>query len=126
MTTPNDWIKLFLTSEIQEGERKLAKAATRRMMVLRFKGKLYAIESSCPHLRFSLQGGSITEDGGIICPFHHSAFDLETGDVKEWSPWPPGLMGQMIGALGRKRVLVTFPVKEEGGYIWASPRPLNG
>ena len=124
MAENTDWIKLFLTSEIEEGERKLAKAAMRRMLIIRFKGKLYAIETNCPHMRFPLETGRITEDGGIICPFHHSAFDLESGDIKEWSPWPPGI-GPLAGALRRQRVLVTFPVKEEGGYIWASPRPQN-
>jgi nitrite reductase/ring-hydroxylating ferredoxin subunit len=119
-----DWIQLFPEQEIQEGARKLVKASSRRMIVLRFKGKLYAIESNCPHMRFSLQDGRITEDGGIICPFHHSAFDLETGDVKEWAPWPPGF-GAMIRSLSRKRVLVTFPVKLEDGFIWVSPRPQN-
>ena len=120
----NDWIKVFLQSEIEEGQRKAAKASTRRMIILRFKGKLYAIESNCPHLRFPLNDARVSEDGGIICPFHHSAFDLASGDVKEWSPWPPGL-GPIAGALRRERVLVTFPIKEEGGYIWVSPRPKN-
>lgn len=124
MADITDWVKLFLESELPEGGRKLAKASMRRMIVFRFQGKLFAIETNCPHMRFPLNDARITEDGGIICPFHHSAFDLETGDVKEWSPWPPGL-GPMAGAMRRQRVLVTFPVKEEGGYIWASPRPKN-
>ncbi len=119
-----DWIQLFPEQEIQEGARKPVKAATRRMIVLRFKGKLYAIESNCPHMRFPLNDAGVTEDGGIICPFHHSAFDIETGDVKEWSPWPPGL-GPIAGALVRKRVLVTFPIKVENGFIWVLPRPKN-
>lgn len=120
-----DWIQLFPEQEIQEGARKLVKASTRRMFVLRFKGKLYAIESTCPHMRFSLQDGRITEDGGIICPFHHSAFDLETGDVKEWAPWPPSDSGPMIGSVVREHALVTFPVKTADGFIWVSPRPQN-
>ena len=119
-----DWISLFPDQELPEGGRKLVKASSRRLIVLRFKGKLYAIESNCPHMRFPLTDGRITEDGGIICPFHHSAFDIESGDVKEWSPWPPGL-GPIAGAIVRQRVLVTFPVKSEDGFIWVSPRPQN-
>ena len=121
MADTTDWVKLFLESELEEGGRKLAKAATRRMIVFRLKGKLYAIESNCPHMRFPLTDARITEDGGIICPFHHSAFDLETGDVKEWSPGFDGF----TEASHRQRVLMTFPVKQEDGYIWASPHPQN-
>ncbi len=75
----------------------------RRMIVLRFKSKLYAIESNCPYMRFPFNNAGVTEDEGIICPFHHSAFDIETDDVKEWLPW----VGLLAGALMRKRVLAT-------------------
>ncbi len=119
-----DWIQAFPEEELKEGGRRLVQASARRVLVIRFKGKLYAIESNCPHMRYPLKDARLTDDNGIICPFHHSAFDLETGDVKEWAPWPPGF-GPMLGAMVRKRVLVTFPVKAEGGFIWVSPRPQN-
>jgi nitrite reductase/ring-hydroxylating ferredoxin subunit len=119
-----DWIKAFPEQELKEGGRRFAQAAARRLLVIRFKDKLYAIESNCPHMRYPLKDGRLSDDGGIVCPFHHSAFDLETGDVKEWAPWPPGF-GRMLGAMVRKRVLVTFPVKAEDGFIWVSPEPKN-
>lgn len=119
-----DWIKIFPEETLKEGSRRLVKAAARRVLVIRFKGKLFAIESNCPHMRYPLQDARLTDDLGIICPFHHSAFDLETGDVKGWAPWPPGI-GPMLGKLVRQRVLVTFPVKAEDGFIWVSPRPKN-
>jgi nitrite reductase/ring-hydroxylating ferredoxin subunit len=119
-----EWVQLFPDQELKEGGRKLAKVSARRVLIIRFKSKLYAIESNCPHMRYPLQDGRLTEDNGIICPFHHSAFDLESGDAKEWAPWPPGF-GPMLGAMVRKRVLVTFPVKAEDGFIWVSPQPKN-
>lgn len=123
-TTTTDWIQLFPEQELQEGARRVVQAYSRRVLVLRFKGKLYAIESNCPHMRYPLKDARITDDCGIICPFHHSAFDLETGDVKDWAPWPPGI-GRVLGAIVRKRVLVTFPIKVENGIIWVSARPQN-
>lgn len=125
-----DWIKAFPGQDLKEGGRKLVQAAARRVLVIRFKGKLYATESNCPHMRYPLKDARLTDDLGIICPFHHSAFDLETGDVKEWAPWPPGFgpipgIGPMLGAMVRRRVLVIFPVKEEDGYIWVSAHPKN-
>lgn len=119
-----DWIEAFPEQELKEGDRRLVKISARRVLVIRFKDKLYAIESNCPHMRFPLKDARLTDDNGIICPFHHSAFDLESGDVKEWAPWPPGF-GPVLGAMVRKRVLVTFPVKVEDGSIWISPQPKN-
>lgn len=55
-----------------------------------------------------------------ICPFHHSAFDLKTGNVKEWSPWPPGL-GRILGAISREKALKVYATKLEDGYVWVSP-----
>jgi nitrite reductase/ring-hydroxylating ferredoxin subunit len=71
-------------------------------------------------MRFPLKGGQI-HDGAIVCPFHHSAFDLDSGDVKEWSPWPPGL-GPVLASLSRKKVLRTYEVKIEDGAIFIRPR----
>ena len=119
-----DWIKAFPEADLKENGRRVVQAAARRVLVIRFKDKLYAIESNCPHMRYPLKDARITDDCGIVCPFHHSAFDLETGDVKEWAPWPPGF-GRVLGAMVRRRVLVTFPVKAEEGFIWISPRPKN-
>src|SRR5258706_4372162 len=119
-----DWIQAFPEEDLKEGGRKLVQASAGRVLVIRSKGKLHAIESNCPHMRYPLKDARLTDDLGIICPFHHSAFDLETGDVKEWAPWPPGF-GPILGTMVRKRVLVTFPVKEEGGFIWVSAHPKN-
>jgi len=119
-----DWVMAFPEKELPEGGRRLVKVFTRRVLVIRSNGRFFAIESNCPHMRFPLKDARLTDDDGIICPFHHSAFDLETGDVKEWAPWPPGI-GPVLGAVVRKRVLVTFPVKTQDGYVWVSARPKN-
>jgi nitrite reductase/ring-hydroxylating ferredoxin subunit len=64
-----------------------------------------------------LELGRLTDDCGIVCPWHRSGFDLATGDVKAWAPWPPGL-GVVLGATSRQKVLPTYPVKVEDGSVW--------
>jgi nitrite reductase/ring-hydroxylating ferredoxin subunit len=64
-----------------------------------------------------LKNGRITEEGFLVCPWHRSAFDLRTGDVASWTPWPPGV-GRVLGALRRQHALPVFPVKVEAGRVW--------
>ena len=50
-----DWIKAFPESELKEGGRRLVQASARRVLVIRFKDRLFAIESNCPHMRYPLK-----------------------------------------------------------------------
>ena len=117
-----EWQKIGLISEFSEGTRKVVLAGGRKVLVIHFKDEFLAVDNACPHLRFPLNSGQVTDDCGIICPFHHSAFDLRTGDVKEWSPWPPGL-GRVLGTLSREKALPVYQTKIEDGYVWVSKQP---
>ncbi|MGD8996619.1 MAG: nitrite reductase (NAD(P)H) small subunit, partial [Anaerolineae bacterium] len=55
--------------------------------------------------------------GLIVCPRHHSVFDLETGAVQEWAPWPP-VVGRALGAIYQENTLPVYPTKVENGRIW--------
>lgn len=115
-------LKLFPISELPEGSRRVVDLGTRKALVIHHKGEIFAVDNACPHLRFPLTDGALTDDCSIVCPFHHSAFDLKNGDVKEWSPWPPGL-GVVLGAISRRKILPVFETKIEDGYLWVSPKP---
>lgn len=115
-----NWHKVALESEFLDNTRKVVSLGGRKVLVLRFKHEYLAVDNACPHLRFPLNLGTVTEDCGIICPFHHSAFDLKTGNVKEWSPWPPGL-GRIFGAISREKALKVYAAKVEDGYVWVNP-----
>lgn len=88
------------------------------------QGKAYAIEDRCPHMRLPLQGAKVTSDGGIQCPWHHSAFDLETGEIKEWAPWPP-VVGPILGAIRKKRLLQTWPVMLKDKHYWVAEKQVE-
>lgn len=111
------WNKVLSEGDLAEGGRKVVEVGEWTLLLIRHEGDIYAMERACPHLSFSLERGKITEDGAIVCPWHHSAFDLESGDVKEWSPWPPGL-GRVLGTVSREKTLPVFATKQEDGFIW--------
>lgn len=111
------WIKALNESELPEGARQIVKLESRVILVLNYHGEVFALDNSCPHWGLPLQIGRVTDDCGIVCPWHHSAFDLRTGDVKAWSPWPPGL-GRLLGATSRRKALPVFPTRVEDKSIW--------
>ena len=111
-----EWIETILEDELDEGERQVVKVGGHSVLLIRHEGQIYAIDSACPHMRLPLKGGKI-HDHTITCPWHRSAFDLDSGDVKDWSPWPPAV-GRMLGTLSREKALSVFPTKLEQGKIW--------
>ncbi len=112
-----EWIDVLEESRLPEGAREVVQADGKNILVIRHRGQVYAIAARCPHMGAPLKGGRLTDDGAIVCPWHRSAFDLRTGDVKEWTPWPPAV-GSVLGVLRREHALPVFPVKVEAGRIW--------
>jgi nitrite reductase/ring-hydroxylating ferredoxin subunit len=111
-----EWIATILEEELVKDNRQVVQVGGHSILLIRHDDRIYATASACPHMRLPLKGAKIEGDT-IVCRWHHSAFDLETGDVKEWSPWPPAV-GRMLGALSREKALPVFPTKVEDGQIW--------
>jgi len=112
-----NWIKVLAQDELPPNERKVVKVEQHAILLLHHDNQIYAVENSCPHLRLPMQKGKITEDGAIICPFHRSAFDLRTGNIKEWSTFPPGI-GKVLGMISKEKPLPVFPTRVDEGSIW--------
>jgi nitrite reductase/ring-hydroxylating ferredoxin subunit len=112
-----NWIKVLSQNELPLNERKVVKVEQRAILLLNHNNQIYAVENSCPHLKLPMKKGKVTEDGAIICPFHRSAFDLSTGNVKEWSTFPPGI-GKVLGVVSKEKALAVFPTRLEEGNIW--------
>ena len=111
-----EWHKALAQDELPAGERQVVKVKEQSILLIHEGSEMYAIASACPHMRLPLKGGKV-EEGTIVCPWHHSAFDLHTGGVQAWSPWPPAV-GKMLGALSREKALPIYPTKVEDGAIW--------
>jgi len=111
------WTKVIAADALQPGGREVVKVGEIKILVLNHEGKFYAMADACPHLKLSMKKGKITPDGAIVCPWHRSAFDLCSGEVKEWTPFPP-IVGKVMGKLSPEKTLPTFPTRVEEGSIW--------
>ena len=120
--TNETWVDLLPAEDLPDGARRVVRVEGQEVLLLRQGGQVYAVAARCPHMGAPLERGKVTAEGSLICPWHHSAFNLRTGDVEAWTPWPPAV-GKVLGALRRERALPVFPVKEEGGRIWVRLAP---
>ncbi len=111
------WTKVIEESQLPSDTRQVVKRDNYSLLLLNHHGQLYAVDNRCPHLKLPLKKGKITEDGAIVCPWHRSAFDLCSGAVKAWTPWPP-VVGQAMAMMSKEAKLPTFPIKVEAGSIW--------
>lgn len=55
---------------------------------------IVAVSRRCRHLRADLAGGTLDEDGCLVCPWHHSAYDLTTGRMVRG---PQGIFAKIPG-----------------------------
>lgn len=79
--------KLCESSEIPEQGVKTFKISNLDIAIFNIKGKFYAIDRKCTHLKGNLAKGKL--DGKTIkCPLHGSVFSLETGELLH----PPGTL----------------------------------
>ncbi len=111
------WTKVLSVEALSDGARQVIKVGDKSILLLNHSSQIYAIDNACPHLKLSMKKGRVTEDGAIICPWHHSAFDLRTGNVKEWTPWPP-VVGKALGMISSQKAMAVFPVRVEEENIW--------
>jgi nitrite reductase/ring-hydroxylating ferredoxin subunit len=109
------WTKVLEAASLAPGAREVVKVGSRNILLLNHENQLYAVDNVCPHLKLPIKKGKI-ENGAIVCPFHRSAFDLGTGQVKTWCPWPP-VVGKALAMVSQEKTLPTFPVKVEAGEI---------
>ena len=64
--------------ELKAKGRLVVRGAHRPILVVHDRGRVFALDSSCPHMGFPLDRGSL-EDGILTCHWHHARFDLASG-----------------------------------------------
>ncbi|RCJ17945.1 (2Fe-2S)-binding protein [Nostoc sp. ATCC 43529] len=111
------WTKVLAAEALSPGARQVVKVGNRKILLLNHENQLYAVDNTCPHLKLPMKSAKITEDKAIVCSFHRSSFDLSTGEVKQWCPWPPGV-GKVFSLISQEKTLPVFPIRVEEGNIW--------
>lgn len=112
-----EWVKVLAQGDLPNDARQVVKVNDRAVLLLNHDNQIYAIDSVCPHLKLPLKKGKITSDNSFVCPWHRSVFDLQSGAVKEWCPWPPAV-GQVLGMVSKEKALTVFPTRVEDNSIW--------
>ena len=57
-------------------------------------GTLFAVSRHCRHLRADLAGGSIDDDGCLVCPWHGAKYDVGNGRMVRG---PQGVFAKIPG-----------------------------
>ena len=103
-------------AELPEGEVGRAGPWT----VANRRGEVKAVSSRCRHQLADLSEGSLDRDGCLVCPWHGSRYDLDTGEMVAG---PKGFLfyvgktpgyTQLIKAYGKVLRLRRRPVVREG------------
>ena len=81
--------------------------------------------NACPHLRLPLSDSTVTDDETIVCRWHESRFDLNSGEILDWCPaladdgTPKGM--EHLGNVSKNRTPMSpLPVRAHDGHIWVA------
>ena len=81
------WTSLCDISELADGEGKYVEIGGFQLAVFLHNGLVFVMDNYCPHAGGNLAGGHV-EEGCAVCPWHHWAFQLENGQLRD----SPGVM----------------------------------
>lgn len=82
--TPSGWYRVAQRSELVDGKPVQAHVGDTPVVVVRRGESVFALADACSHLAGPLSQGEVVVDEDrdcIVCPWHQSAFSLETGAV---------------------------------------------
>ena len=134
-----DWVRAFPEDELADGGRRILDFENCDVVVVRDRGEYFAFNNACPHLKlplyerrknvdidmpFNLES-AITDDRGVVCRWHESCFDLQTGEIRTWCTTlnddgtAPGF--ELVGAVAKNRApLTVYPCRVQDGQVWIS------
>lgn len=102
--------KVARIHDLQDGEMREVVVGKTKVLLVRLKGKFFAIGGECTHYGGPLAEG-VLSGHRVICPWHQAVFDVMNGDLEE----PPALDSEPCYAVRVEgdEVIVTVPEKAE-------------
>ena len=121
MSLPLDndvWHRVMKSKKIKSGKKKMRNIGLRSIMILRNDDGIHATDALCRHMAWPLSYGGKIKDGCITCPLHQTRYDLDNGEIKEWSPFPLFPMyGKLLGKMRRPSSLAIHTARELDGWV---------
>ena len=107
---------------LEDSKGHCVKAGGVSLVLIKSNGAVRAIENKCPHLGLPLGRGKI-EGKEIVCPFHGSRFNIDTGENTDWVSAVAGMKipdwTSSLLSFGKKPQSVrTFAVSVEGQDVF--------
>src|ERR1700674_2491071 len=100
----SDFVLAGTLTELEAKGSLLVRGRHRPVLVVRDRGRVFALDNRCPHMGFPLERRSV-EDGILTCHWHHARFDLASGCTFDlWADDVP-----------------TCPVEVRGDEVWVQP-----
>ncbi len=134
------WVRVLRDDELADGGRRVLDFADFYVVVLRQADAVVAFNNACPHLHLPFfeypehtergdlpvpAASSLTGDLGVVCRWHQSCFDLQTGEIRAWCDrlnqdgTSPGM--EYLGDISKNRDrLQIFPCRRQDGFVWVS------
>jgi nitrite reductase/ring-hydroxylating ferredoxin subunit len=81
------WTSLCELDELTPGEGKYVEIGGFGLAVFLDDGAVHVMDNTCPHAGGNMAGGYV-EEGCAVCPWHHWAFRLDNGQLRDM----PGVM----------------------------------
>ncbi|MBI2954062.1 MAG: Rieske 2Fe-2S domain-containing protein [Chloroflexi bacterium] len=77
---PKEFVAVLPEAELEDNKPRRVDANGTPVMLLRRQGRIHALGHTCTHLGGPLSDGQII-DNAVVCPWHGSHFDLDSGRV---------------------------------------------
>jgi class 3 adenylate cyclase/nitrite reductase/ring-hydroxylating ferredoxin subunit len=134
-----DWSRLVKADELSDGEVRVFDFPEFDLAVARHGDKYHAFNNACPHINLPLfnrcqnlaapeklrADESDASQDQVICRWHRSRFDLETGEVLVWcellnEDGTSAGMEQLGDISKNERPLSLIPTRLVDGYLWVA------
>jgi len=119
-----DYVPLVPTGEVPAGTMKAVSHHEQEFLVAHVGEEFFVTDNRCPHMGARLTDGTL-EGTNVVCPRHHSRFNLRDGRVLQWTDFK-GAAGGVSRLLKRPRSLRTFATRVEEDMLLVGPENPQG